>query len=46
MIPAALTARLVVQLRERGATVVELSHPEGDQIHPGVLPQIRELLSA
>jgi phospholipase/carboxylesterase len=46
MIPAALTARLVAQLRERGATVVELPHPGGHQIHPGVLPQIQELLSA
>jgi phospholipase/carboxylesterase len=46
MIPADLTTRLVAQLRERGATVVELPHPGGHQIASGVLPQIRELLSA
>jgi len=46
MIPTALTTRLVAQLRERGAEVTELPHPGGHQIHPGVLPQIRELLGA
>jgi phospholipase/carboxylesterase len=46
MVPASLTARLVGQLRERGAEVVELPHPGGHQIHPGVLPQVRELLGA
>ncbi|GAA3556005.1 alpha/beta hydrolase [Microlunatus spumicola] len=46
MIPAALTATLVGQLRERGADVVELPHPGGHQIDPGVLPQVRELLGA
>lgn len=46
MIPAGLTGRLVAQLRERGADVVELPHPGGHQIDPGVLPQVRELLSA
>jgi phospholipase/carboxylesterase len=46
MVPASLTARLVGQLRERGAAVVELPHPGGHQIHPGVLPQVRELLGA
>jgi phospholipase/carboxylesterase len=45
MIPAGLTARLVGQLRERGAEVVELPHPGGHQIHPGVLPQIAELIA-
>jgi phospholipase/carboxylesterase len=46
MIPAELTARLVRQLRERGAEVVELPHPGGHQIDPRVLPQVRELLGA
>ena len=46
MIPLGLTARLVDQLRERGAEVVELGHPGGHQIHPGVLPQVRALLGA
>ena len=46
MIPAAVTARLVGQLRDRGADVVELPHPRGHQIHPGVLPQVRRLLGA
>ncbi len=46
MIPAGLTARLVAQLRERGARVVQLPHPGGHQIDPRVLPQVRELLGA
>ena len=46
MIPASLTARLVGQLRERGAEVVELPHAGGHQIDPGVLPQVRALLGA
>lgn len=46
MIPASLTARLVGQLGGRGAEVVELPHPGGHQIHPGVLPQVRALLGA
>jgi phospholipase/carboxylesterase len=46
MIPAGLTARLVGQLRGRGAEVVELPHPGGHQIHRGVLPRVGELLGA
>jgi phospholipase/carboxylesterase len=46
MIPLGLTARLVTQLRDHGARVVELPHPGGHQIDPGVLPQVRELLGA
>ncbi|MCW2804147.1 MAG: phospholipase/carboxylesterase [Propionibacteriaceae bacterium] len=45
MIPAAMTQRLAVQLRERAADVVELPHPAGHQIHPGVLPQISQLVA-
>jgi len=46
MIPLGLTARLVEELRERGAEAVELAHPGGHQIHPDVLPQVRALLGA
>jgi phospholipase/carboxylesterase len=46
MIPLGLTARLVGELRERGAEVVELAHPGGHRIDPGVLPQVRALLGA
>lgn len=45
MIPATMTQRLVVQLRERAADVVELPHPGGHQIDPGVLPQISQLIA-
>jgi phospholipase/carboxylesterase len=45
MIPAAMTRRLATQLRERAAEVVELPHPGGHQIHPGVLPQIGQLIA-
>jgi phospholipase/carboxylesterase len=45
MIPAAMTQRLAAQLRERAAEVVELPHPAGHQIHPGVLPQISQLIA-
>jgi phospholipase/carboxylesterase len=45
MIPATMTQRLVVQLRERAAEVVELPHPGGHQIDPGVLPQIGRLIA-
>ena len=45
MIPAAMTRRLTAQLRERAAEVVELPHPAGHQIHPGVLPQVSRLLA-
>jgi phospholipase/carboxylesterase len=45
MIPATMTRRLVVQLRERAAEVVELPHPGGHQIHPDVLPQISQLIA-
>jgi phospholipase/carboxylesterase len=44
MIPASLAERLVGQLRDRGADVVELPHPGGHQISTTVLPQIRTLL--
>jgi phospholipase/carboxylesterase len=44
MISADVTRRLVGQLRERGAEVVELPHPGGHQIHPAVLPQISQLI--
>ena len=46
MIPAALTATLVAQLRDRRAEAVELPHPGGHQMHPGVLPQVRQRLGA
>jgi phospholipase/carboxylesterase len=45
MIPAAMTQQLAAQLRERAAEVVELPHPGGHQIHPGVLPQIRQVIA-
>lgn len=46
MVPAAVTERLVTQLRDRRADVTELPHPGGHQIHPGVLPQVSALLGA
>jgi phospholipase/carboxylesterase len=45
MIPSSMTKQLVTQLHDRGAEVVELPHPGGHQIHPGVLPQIRKLIA-
>ncbi len=39
-----LTARLVAQLRERGATVAELPHGGGHAIPPEVLPDVRAFL--
>ena len=45
MIPAAMTKQLADQLADRGATVTVLSHPNGHQIDPGVLPQVRRLLA-
>ena len=45
MIPATVTRRLVRQLRERGAEVVEHPHPGGHQIHPAVLPLISNLIA-
>jgi phospholipase/carboxylesterase len=45
MIPADLTKRLVGQLRERGADVVEVPHPGGHQISGAVLPQISRLIA-
>ena len=45
MIPAAMTQQIAAQLRERAAEVVELPHPGGHQIHPGVLPQIRQVIA-
>lgn len=46
MIPAAMTATLVAQLRERGAEVVELPHAGGHRIDGGLLPQIADALTA
>lgn len=46
MIPAAVTATLVGQLRERGAEVVELPHPGGHRIDGGLLPQIAATITA
>ena len=45
MIPAAVTQRLAGQLRDRGADVVELTHPGGHQIFPAVLPQISNVIA-
>lgn len=45
MISAEVTQLLASQLDERGAEVIELPHPGGHQIYPGVLPQIRSLLA-
>ena len=45
MIPAAMTARLVGQFRDRGAEVVELPHAGGHQIDPTVLDQISQLIA-
>jgi len=45
MIPAAVTQRLVGQLRDRGAEVVELPHPGGHQISAAVLPQISNIIA-
>jgi phospholipase/carboxylesterase len=45
MIPADLTERLVGQLRDRGADVVEVPHPGRHQISAQVLPQISSLIA-
>lgn len=45
MIPAAMTRRLVFQLRTRGAEVAEQHHLGGHEIHPDVLPQISQLIA-
>ncbi len=45
MIPAAMTATLVGQLRARGAAVVELPHSGGHRIDGGLLPQIAATLA-
>jgi phospholipase/carboxylesterase len=45
MVPAAVTRRLVAQLRERGAEVVELPHPDGHRIDPALLPQISNVIA-
>jgi phospholipase/carboxylesterase len=45
MVPGTVTRRLVNQLRERGADVVELPHPGGHQIHPAVLPLISNVIA-
>lgn len=44
MISAEVTRVLASQLDERGAEVIELPHPGGHQIYPGVLPRIRSLI--
>ncbi len=41
LVPAAQTATLVAQLRERGAEVAEFPHPGGHGIDPGLLPDLR-----
>jgi phospholipase/carboxylesterase len=45
MIPAAMTAGLAGQLRERGAEVVELPHNGGHQIDARLLPQIASIVA-
>jgi predicted esterase len=45
MIAAEVTQQLAGQLRERGAEVVELPHPDGHQIYPAVLPEIRRIIA-
>jgi phospholipase/carboxylesterase len=45
MVPATTTRRLVAQLRDRGAEVVELPHPGGHQINSGVLSEITQLIA-
>jgi phospholipase/carboxylesterase len=45
MIPSAMTRQLADQLTDRGAMVTVLSHPNGHQIDPGVLPQVKRLLA-
>lgn len=45
MIPAALTAELERQLRERGAVVTDLSHPGGHQLDPASLQRAAERLA-
>ncbi|MFP5281983.1 MAG: alpha/beta hydrolase [Actinomycetes bacterium] len=45
MIAPADTQRLVGQLRQRHAEVVELPHPGGHQIVPATLPQIASLIA-
>jgi len=45
LIKSGETRRLVGQLREQGAEVVELPHPGGHQIDPAVLPQIRQMIA-
>ena len=45
MIPAAMTAELVGQLRDRGAQVVELPHAGGHQIDARLLPQIASIVT-
>jgi phospholipase/carboxylesterase len=45
MIPAAMTERLVAQLRERGAEVVALPHAGGHRIATDLLPEISRLIA-
>ena len=44
LVPAAQTATLVAQLRERGAEVAEFPHAGGHGIDPGLLPDLRAFL--
>jgi phospholipase/carboxylesterase len=45
MIPAAMTAQLVEQLQDRGASVTTLPHQGGHSIDPSLLPQIRAIVA-
>jgi predicted esterase len=45
MIPAAMTAQLVEQLQDRGASVTVLPHPGGHSIDPSLLPGIKAILA-
>ncbi len=45
MIPAAMTAELERQLRERGAVVTDLGHRGGHQLDPASLRQAAELVA-
>lgn len=44
LVPAAQTATLVAQLRERGAEVAEFPHAGGHGLDAGVLPAVRSFL--
>jgi phospholipase/carboxylesterase len=46
MIPDGMTEQLVEQFRERGAEVVELSHPGGHELWAPLLPRVGELIAS